>query len=221
MGISLCSSFFGKEAIMIVNLSNIYDIFLKNGIRKYKYKNSQIKPIGYLPEGKKGAIFGLRSKKSMTEYGMRGIVFTSEEALLENENKLTHWTPNIYSYGAYADKNRSIIVGHSEKNLQQINTFMIDFDLKVGNTCSAQDIIDCSIDLGFVPTLLLNTPGGYQAFYVLESPGLFPMQQITALLELQKMYREVLEITLRKCFLELLILVAITLESHVFREQTM
>ena len=85
-----------------MKVSDVISVILKSGIREYKYLNSKIKPIGYKTEGKKGAIFGFRSKELMTE--SRGIVLTSQEALAENEDKFTHWTPNVYSYGAYVDK---------------------------------------------------------------------------------------------------------------------
>ena len=45
----------------------------------------------------------------------RGMVITSEEAILENEKKLTHWTPNTYRFGTYADDYRTVVKGHSEK----------------------------------------------------------------------------------------------------------
>ncbi|HCT6699244.1 TPA: RepS protein, partial [Enterococcus faecalis] len=96
-----------------MKVSDVISVILKSGIREYKYLNSKIKPIGYKAEGKKGAIFGFRSKELMTE--SRGIVLTSQEALAENEDKFTHWTPNVYSYGAYADDNRTIVKGHNER----------------------------------------------------------------------------------------------------------
>ncbi|MEI5992342.1 hypothetical protein A5881_003898 [Enterococcus termitis] len=152
----------------LTDLSNIYSLFLKDGIRKYKFKNSKVKPITYKPDGKKGAIFGFRTKEAMN--AVRGVVITSEEALWENEDSFTHWTPNVYRYGTYTSENRLFVKGHEDRNLKQINTFMIDIDVKVGQSCSGQDIMDRSMELGFIPTLILETPGGYQVYYVLENP---------------------------------------------------
>lgn len=50
--------------------------------------------------------------------GGRGVVLTSEEAIHENKDTFTHWTPNVYRYGTYADENRSYTKGHSENNLR-------------------------------------------------------------------------------------------------------
>ncbi|EIQ7138211.1 hypothetical protein OPL79_002117 [Enterococcus faecalis] len=83
-----------------MNLISVYPAVLKDGVRKYKYKNSKFKPVGS-SEGNKGAIFGYRSKDLMIQG--RGVVITSEEALGENEDQFTHWTPNVFSYGTYTN----------------------------------------------------------------------------------------------------------------------
>ena len=90
--------------------------------------------------------------------GGRGVVLTSEEAIHENQDTFTHWTPNVYRYGTYADENRSYTKGHSENNLRQINTFFIDFDIHTAKeTISASDILTTAIDLGFMPTLIIKS----------------------------------------------------------------
>ncbi|WP_321386419.1 primase C-terminal domain-containing protein [uncultured Enterococcus sp.] len=147
-------------------IQDIVQLVMKQGIRKYKFKNSKIRPIGTAAEGNKGAVFGFRSKESMTE-GL-GVVLTSEEALWENEDCFSHWTPNTYSYGTYADPNRTIVKGHSEENLKQINTFVIDFDHVAGEELSYNAIMDAAIDLDLIPTLILKTPNGFQAYFILE-----------------------------------------------------
>lgn len=144
----------------------IYHLILKDGLRYTKFKNSHLKAISSTEEKMKGSIFGFRSKANMVK--ARGIVLTSIESVLENRDNFTHWTPNIYCYGSYSDEKRQITRGHSEDNLRQINTFVIDFDI----TSSAEemttgDILTAAIDLGFMPTLILKTDKGYQAYFVL------------------------------------------------------
>jgi Primase C terminal 1 (PriCT-1). len=149
-----------------MDLTRVYSAILKDGLRKYKYKNSKLKPAG-LSEGNKGAIFGYRSKELMIQ--SRGIVITSEEALIENEDNLTHWTPNVFSYGTYADDNRQFVKGHSENNLRQINTFVVDIDI-AGEKYNHGEIVLAAFDrLGFMPTMILDTPGGYQVYFVLSN----------------------------------------------------
>ena len=107
-----------------MNIPFVVETVLHDGLLKYKFKNSKIRSITTKPGKSKGAIFAYRSKKSMI--GGRGVVLTSEEAIHENQDTFTHWTPNVYRYGTYADENRSYTKGHSENNLRQINTFFID-----------------------------------------------------------------------------------------------
>ncbi|RRA59971.1 replication protein RepR [Streptococcus agalactiae] len=147
-------------------LKDIYQLILKDGLRQTKFKNSHMKLISSAEEKMKGSIFGFRSKANMVK--ARGLVLTSLEAVLENQANFTHWTPNVYCYGSYSDETRQITCGHSEDNLRQINTFYIDFDI----TSSAEemtqgDILTAAIDLGFMPTLILKTDKGYQAYFVL------------------------------------------------------
>ena len=74
---------------------------LHDGLLKYKFKI--VKFAQSLPSRKsKGAIFAYRSKSSMI--GGRGVVLTSEEAIQENQDTFTHWTPNVYRYGTYAHR---------------------------------------------------------------------------------------------------------------------
>ncbi|MFD2308786.1 primase C-terminal domain-containing protein [Enterococcus termitis] len=180
------------------DLNLIYATLLKGGLRQYKYKNSKLRPFIQQPEGEKGAIFGFRSKENMT--ASRGIVLTSEEALWENEDCFTHWTPNVYSYGTYTDPNRTIVKGHSEENLKQINAFLIDFDRSPGEKLDYQMILDAALDLDLIPTLILKTPGGYQAYFILESAWYISSKNNYASIEVAKRISE----NLRRAFAEIL-----------------
>lgn len=153
-----------------MTIKNIYSLILKDGLRQTKYKNSHLQPVPSAEEGKRGAIFAYRSKANMVK--ARGLVLTSLEAILENQDKFTHWTPNVYRFGAYSDAKRQVTRGHAEENLRQINTFYIDFDI----TSSAEemttgDILTAAVDLGFMPTLILKSDKGFQAYFVLEQPA--------------------------------------------------
>ena len=150
-----------------MNLTNIYSLILKDGLRNYKFKNSHLKPVSSVEEGNRGAIFGYRTKEKMRK--ARGVVLTSRESISENEDSFTHWTPNVYRFGSYSDPKRQITRGHSEDNLRQINTFYIDFDItSSAEEMTSGDILTAAIDLGFMPTLILKSDKGYQAYFVLD-----------------------------------------------------
>ncbi|HEO3369630.1 TPA: primase C-terminal domain-containing protein [Streptococcus agalactiae] len=150
-----------------MNLTNIYSLILKDGLRNYKFKNSHLKPVSSVEEGNRGAIFGYRTKEKMMK--ARGVVLTSMESISENEDSFTHWTPNVYCFGSYSDPKRQITRGHSEDNLRQINTFYIDFDItSSAEEMTSGDILTAAIDLGFMPTLILKSDKGYQAYFVLD-----------------------------------------------------
>ena len=153
-----------------MDIISIYSLILKDGLRQTKFKNSHLKLVSSADEGKRGAIFAYRSKANMIK--ARGIVFTSQEAILENQDRFTHWTPNVYRFGAYSDDKRRVTRGHSEDNLRQINTFYIDFDItSSAEEMTSGDILTAAIDLGFMPTLILKSDKGYQAYFVLDKPA--------------------------------------------------
>jgi len=155
----------------LMDIETIYSLILKDGLRQTKFKNSHLRPLSSAEEeGSKGAIFGFRTKANMTK--ARGVVLTSLEAVLENQDNFTHWTPNVYRYGTYSDKNRQFTKGHAEDNLRQINTFYIDFDITTAaEAMTSSDILTAAIDLGFMPTLILKSDKGYQAYFVLSEPA--------------------------------------------------
>lgn len=156
---------------MVNQIETICSLVLKDGLRQTKFKNSHLSPLSSAEEeGNKGAIFGFRTKAKMTK--AQGIVLTSLEAVLENQNNFTHWTPNAYRYGTYSDDNRQFTKGHAEDNLRQINTFYIDFDITTTTEAmTSSDILTAAIDLGFMPTLILKSDKGYQAYFVLSEPA--------------------------------------------------
>ncbi|MDC4247615.1 primase C-terminal domain-containing protein [Enterococcus faecium] len=143
------------------------NLFLKNGLRTYKFKNSRLKPVGFVEEEKKGSIFIYYSKEALSV--SRGVVITSIEAVEEQADTITHWTPNVYRYGEYADTRRSVVKGHFEKNLRQINTFVVDIDSKENH--EGEIILACIDYLGFMPTLILESDFGYQVYFVLSTPA--------------------------------------------------
>lgn len=162
------SPIFGKVNMM--NIEVLYNLILKNGLRQTKFKNSHLKLVSSAEEGKRGAIFAYRSKANMVK--ACGVVLTSMEAIFENQDNFTHWTPNAYRYGSYSDEKRQITRGHAEENLRQINTFYIDFDIaSSAEEMTSGDILTAAIDLGFMPTLILKSDKGYQAYFVLEEPA--------------------------------------------------
>ncbi|MFC3928820.1 primase C-terminal domain-containing protein [Streptococcus caprae] len=153
-----------------MNLTDIHNLILRDSLRNYKFRNSHLKPVSSAEEGKRGAIFAYRSKANMVK--ARGLVLTSMEAIMENQDSFTHWTPNAYRFGTYSDEKRQITRGHAEENLRQINTFYIDFDItSSADEITSGDILTTAIDLGFMPTLILKSDKGYQAYFVLEEPA--------------------------------------------------
>lgn len=144
------------------------ELILNGGVKRYKERNSKIVSMAYKEDKhKKGSVFGFRSKEAMNE--SRGIVLTSLEGLSENPN-LTHWTPNVYGWGGYADAGRNYVKGHFEKNLNQINCFVVDIDCSEDKKLTENEVVleSLNTDLGLLPTLILETPNGFHVYYVLD-----------------------------------------------------
>lgn len=159
---------------MSINLVEVYNTILHQGITTYKTKQSKAS----LPErvraekedkrSRKGSIFAVRSKDDFTSTGVKGYVITSKETLLEDAEQLTHFTPNVFRVAYYADNERRKIKGFVEENLQQINTFVVDIDTK---RFSVQDILLACIDESIgAPTLIIESDRGYQVHFVLAEP---------------------------------------------------
>lgn len=163
-------------AIFVSNdqLIDIYNSILHEGLTTYKTRHSK----AYLPElikaqkkdkqHKKGAIFVVRSKEHFTSKGVKGYIVTSKETLIEDAIDLSHFTPNVYRKFGYTDENRHMIKGFEEKNLLQINTFVVDIDTKKH---TVQDILLACIDESIgSPTLIVESERGYQVYFVLSQP---------------------------------------------------
>ncbi|EJQ35993.1 hypothetical protein IEE_05513 [Bacillus cereus BAG5X1-1] len=155
------------------------ELILHKGLRKYKPKNSNAglrvinaqepfeQKVLNGKKNKKGSIFITRKKEDLSApFGTRGVVLASEEAVLDHVGQASHWTPNVFNYGTYSQNGLRTIVGHTEKNLQQINCFVIDMDTQ---SFPMTAIIDVALNEGFgVPTMILKTTKGYQVYYVLD-----------------------------------------------------
>ena len=155
-------------------LTRIINLLFHEGLRTHNPKASkapilaQLQAIENDKRHKKGAIYGMRDKSHFTEQGVKGFIMTSMETVLEKVHELTHFTPNIYRSYGYADGKRKYIKGFEEKNLLQINAFVIDIDTKKH---SVQDILlTCHDDSVGPPTGILGSSRGYQALFLLTTP---------------------------------------------------
>ncbi|MEJ9230902.1 primase C-terminal domain-containing protein [Peribacillus butanolivorans] len=164
----------GNKTGHVVSIVEIMQFMTHNSLFLYKKKGSTAlsdRLAAYeAREGsnlhKKGAVFVSPSKADLTEG--KGYVVTSYETLQEKHQKLTHWTPNTYRGGAYYDFKRRLIKGHTRENLKQINVMGFDIDTKEVDLYALY--LGCE-ELGLPrPNLLLETPRGFQVFYVLETP---------------------------------------------------
>lgn len=142
-----------------------------NSLDTYRKKGSKA-PLKAQVEARKGqeynngAVFVSRSKDLLSNG--QGYVITSYETLEEQYNNLTHWTPNTFRHGTYKDERKRYIAGHTSDNLKQINSFAIDIDTKQMDLYAL--FLGCDELEIPRPNLLLSTPNGYQAFFILERP---------------------------------------------------
>lgn len=155
-------------------LTDILHLMTHNDLELFKRKGSRAPldvRIAYekslkSEQYKKGVIFVSPSKEKLSN-GV-GHIVTSYETLNEQYNTLTHWTPNTYRGGTYYDFQKRIIKGHTKDNLKQIN--VIGFDIDTKEISPFEIFIACiQEDLPRL-NLVIETPNGYQGFFVLTSP---------------------------------------------------
>ena len=154
-------------------LTRIFNTILHEGILTYNPKSSkaelplQLQAKERDKRHKKGAIFAVRDK-SHFEGGVKGYIITSKETLIEQADRISHFTPNIYRRFSYTSEKRQMIKGFEEENLQQINTFVVDIDTK---DYSVNEILLACIDHSIgEPTLILESDRGYQVYFALTKP---------------------------------------------------
>ncbi len=158
----------------ILSIVEIMQFMTHSSLRLYKKKGSR-QPLNRVVEyentmnenpHRKGVVFVSPCKADLVEG--KGYIVTSYEALQEKYGTLTHWTPNTYRGGTYYDFKRRIIKGHERENLKQINVISLDIDTKEVDLYALY--LGCE-ELGLPrPNLLLETPRGFQVFFVLETP---------------------------------------------------
>lgn len=155
-------------------LAQIYNVLLHEGITTFKTKQSKASlPTRVMAEKqnrlhKKGAVFVVRDKAHFTANGVRGYIVTSKETLLEDAQALTHFTPNVYRTFGYSDENHRYIRGFEERNLQQINTFVVDIDTKKYSVNEL--LLTCMDESIGLPTLIVESTRGYQMYFALQQP---------------------------------------------------
>lgn len=152
----------------------IIQFMTHNSLSLYKKKGSHA-PINKLvayekaqeqSAFRKGAVFVSPSKEDLTEG--KGLVVTSYETLHLKNSELSHWTPNTFRGGTYYDFKRRLIRGHTRENLKQINVLGFDIDTK--NVDLYALYLGCEELKLPRPNLLLETPRGFQVFFVLGTP---------------------------------------------------
>ncbi|MEH7451196.1 primase C-terminal domain-containing protein [Gottfriedia acidiceleris] len=158
----------------VISPVEIMQFMTHNSLRLYKKKGSRAPLDRVLVYEKalnnesyrKGAVFVSPSKEDLIEG--KGYIATSYEALQDRYQQLSHWTPNTYRGGTYYDFKKRVIKGHTRENLKQIN--VIGFDIDTKNVDLYALYLGCE-ELGLPrPNLLLETPRGFQAFFVLDTP---------------------------------------------------
>ena len=156
-----------------------------NSLLLYKKKGSRVsshKVVAYEAKEKhnpyrKGVVFVSPSKADLVEG--KGYVVTSYETLHEKRHTLSHWTPNTYRGGTYYNFKKRIIKGHTRDNLKQINVIGFDIDTKEVDLYALY--LGCE-ELGLPrPNLLLETPRGFQVFFVLDTPFFIHKKMIISL----------------------------------------
>lgn len=153
------------------NVENLISLILKTGLRTYRIKNSNHNTINHTEDtNKKGVVFGFKSKEHMKR--SEGFVMSSKEAVLDNLGYLSHWTPNIFSWGGYTDDSKKYVRGFDEKNLIQENCFVLDVDCGAFSKFRTDYLlVKCMENTDLVPTAIVETPQGYHLYFVLESPS--------------------------------------------------
>ncbi|PEJ57947.1 plasmid replication protein [Bacillus sp. AFS002410] len=158
----------------VISPVEIMQFMTHNSLHLYKVKGSRApfdRVVAYEKVEKnnpyrKGAVFVSPSKEDLING--KGYVVTSYEALQDRYQQLSHWTPNTYRGGSYYDFKNRVIKGHTRENLKQIN--VIGFDIDTKNVDLYALYLGCE-ELGLPrPNLLLETPRGFQAFFVLDTP---------------------------------------------------
>lgn len=172
------SLFFGEKSISV---HDIQRFMTHESLDQFKRKgsNAPIKRVeSYQQELKKnpyknGVVFVSPSKEALTEG--KGYIISSYETLREKYGHVSHWTPNTFRGGTYYDFKRRIIKGHSRDNLKQINVIAFDIDTKDVDLYALY--LGCEALQLPKPNLLLETPRGYQCFFVLSTPFYISSQQ--------------------------------------------
>lgn len=189
------------KPIQQIDMNRVFDVLLHEGVTKYRTKSSK----ATLPEhtismkhdklSKKGAIFVVRKKEDFTDKGVRGYIVTSKETLLNDAAALSHFTPNIYRKFTYKDEKRRYITGFEEQNLLQINTFGVDIDTK--EYTPGEILMTCLDDSIGIPTLMVETPRGYQLQFALTEPMFVSDKNDYRILTIAKRIAENIKISLK------------------------
>ncbi|MGV2929331.1 primase C-terminal domain-containing protein [Macrococcus capreoli] len=136
------------------NVKKIYQQILKEGISVQKITDKS--------KNHYGKIAVANSKEQMMIN--RGYTCGSIETLYENVESVTHFTPNVFNY---LSRKEYVITGHEEKNLKQINAFVVDVD---NPTMELGELLSLSIEKDLIPSLVLKTDKGFHMYYILDKP---------------------------------------------------
>ena len=154
------------QAIDMIHFMTNQDLYL------YKRKNSKghfrdlVRYDNAMQNTKTGVVFVSESKKDLMNG--KGLVVTSYETLANKYDNLSHWTPNTFRGGTYYDFAKRQMKGHHRENLKQVNVIGFDIDTKDVDLYGL--FMACEeLQLPW-PNVLLETPRGYQGFFVLETP---------------------------------------------------
>lgn len=145
---------------------------LHNSVTKQRVKNSRQRIANTENDPQHvGTVIMTRTKDDLAS--ARGLLVTSQEGILDNAPYCTHWTPNPSRYGRYIDINRHYFAGNTLSNLQQVNAIVLDLDYhnqeKANWTQAKQKLLTLNDQLK--PTAILDSPHGYQIYYILNKPA--------------------------------------------------
>ncbi|HFE6427251.1 TPA: primase C-terminal domain-containing protein [Staphylococcus aureus] len=169
----------------MLNINKIYDFILHGSIEKYKFKNSKATDLekanfkAAQPKNWRSARIAVSPTKELLQNGY-GVIFSSEEALVQYGHKFSHWTPNPYNYLSTKKKedvedkkvtNLYPIVNRTKDNVKQINTFVLDIDKDIEYNELVQSLASAHINEGVeMPNLYVKTPRGWHLYFVLDIP---------------------------------------------------